>query len=273
MSELKAFYDAKAQFINSLEYTKLLSFEEWKEKPDDLKAAFLFVQFFNEIIFAWDKADSIDFGDDAEGVSTVLQYLGKQVKDIQYFRKDDPKKKASAEFRRNNPDGYFEKERRIIEENPSKFSSKYIYRVAYNCLYCICGHDRKCDKDIINNETSAIVMHNGEELNLFDSYVDNNSKVESIVSNNAFKKEFWDIIESEGASAEKVMRYLLSNNRSDLRALSASDKRYKDDPLRDVKVSIDDVQGIVEKLKEKFLSMSANSYCGQYISRMVSMPA
>lgn len=269
MSAFAAFHDTRNLFIESIGYTEPLSYEEWKEKPEDLKAAFLFVQFYNTITLAWDKADSIDFGDDSEGVSTTLQYLRKIISDRQYFRKDDPTKKATAEFRRQNPDGYTTVERRLIDEDPKKFSPEYIYRVIYNCLYCICGHDRKRDKDIINNETSAIVMHDGEELNLFDTYVDTRSCVESVVENNTLEKEFWNIIEDTGMPAEKVMRYLLSQDKADLKALSSRNKHYKDDPLRDVEVSINEVQDIIEQLKEKFLSMPYDSYCGQYIAKFV----
>lgn len=268
MSSFAAFHDTRILFINTLSYESPLTFEDWKEQPDDLKAAFLFVQFYNEITLAWDKADSLDFGDDSEGVSTVLQYLRKQVSTTQYFLKDDPTKKASAEFRRQNPDGFIVVEERKIEEDPSKFSPGYIYRVAYNCLYCICGHDRKCDKERMNNETSAIIMHDGEELNVFDTFVDRKNCVEAVYDNNSLEKEFWSVIEDSGLSAEKVMRYLLTNNTADLKALNSRSKRYKDDPLRDIEVSMDAVEAIIQQLREKFLEMPQSSCCGQYISRM-----
>lgn len=268
MSSFAAFHDTRLLFIETLGYKSPLSFEDWKAQPDDLKAAFLFVQFYNEITLAWDKADSLDFGDDTEGVTTILQYLEKQVKTTQYFIKDEPRKKASAEFRRLHPEGFIAVEERKIEKDPSRFSGGYIYRVAYNCLYCICGHDRKCDKERMNNETSVIVMHEGEEFDVLDTYIDHKNCVESIVAGNTLEKEFWSVIEDTGLSAEKVMRYLLSNDAADLKALNSRNKRYRDDPLRDIEVSMDAAETIIAQLREKFLSMSHNSYCGQYISKM-----
>lgn len=273
MSSFAEFHNTRNVFINLTGYTEPLSYEEWLEKPDSLKAAYLFVQFYNEITLAWDKADSLDFGNDGEGVSTILQYLEKQVKTTQYFQKDDPTKKASAEFRRQNPEGYITVEKRMIEEDSSKFSPGYIYRVAYNCLYCICGHDRKRDKEIMGNETSSIVMHDGEELNLFDTIIDSKSCVESVVASNTLEEEFWKIIEDTGAPAEKVLRYLLSQDTSDLKALKPKSKRYNDDPLRDVEVSVQLAQEIIETLREKFLKMPHDSYCGQYISKFKALSA
>jgi len=265
MSKFGAFYDAKILFTDYTSYTHPLSFEEWKSKPDQLKAALLFVQFYNEITLAWDKADSIDFGEDSEGVSTVLQYLQKQVSQLVYFKKDEPTKKAGIEFRRNNPEGFITVEKRTIEEDPKKFNPAYIYRVAYNCLYCICGHDRKCDKDRIENETSGIVVTNGEEFNLIDAVVDQSKCVELVAERNSFEAEFWSVIEDSGASTEKVMRYLLSHDPKDLKALDPSSELYTCDPLRDIEVSLAEVEDILNELRDKFLDMPISSECGQYI--------
>lgn len=266
MTRLAEFYNTRNLFIEYTGYKKPLSYEEWSHKPDRLKAGLLFVQFYNEITLAWMKADSLDFGDDAEGVSTILQYLEKQVSQVQYYCKDDLTKKATAEYRKHNPDGFVAIEKRMIDENPEKFSSSYIYRVAYNCLYCICGHDRKRDKDIINNEVSPIVNYNGEELNLFDTIPDKHGSAESMAEAASFESEFWAVINQLGTRAAKVMRYLLSQNTSDLKALSKRSKIYNLDPLRDVEVSLDEVDQILDQIRARFLELPANSTCGSYIS-------
>lgn len=271
MADLSEFYATRSILRESTHYTSPLSFEEWKSKPDSLKAGLLFVQFFDEITLAWIKADSWEIGDPAEGVSTVLQYLEKQVRQIQYFQSDNLDKKANAEFRRLHPDKVTPIERRIIESNPSKFSAGYIYQTAYNCLYCICGHDRKRDKERIENETSAIVMYDGEELNLFDTHADDRGSAENQSEANSFEQEFWSVIEDAGLPAEKVMRYLLSQDEKDLKALSSRNKRYKADPLRDIEVSLDAVDDIVTNLREAFLSLPFDSPCGNYISSMPSV--
>lgn len=268
MSGFAQFYETRKLFIETTGYTQPLTFKDWKDSPDSLKAALLFVQFFNEITLAWDKANSIDFGEDVDGVSTVMQYLQKQVSRIDYYQKDDPTKKANTEFRKTNPDGFIEVEKRIIEEDPEKFSGGYIYRVAYNCLYCICGHDRKCDKERMANETSSIVMYDGKELCLFDTVSDERGSASDVSESRSFEDQFWSIIEDVGLSAEKVMRYLLSNDPADLKALSKRSKQYELDPLRDIEVSIDAVSDIIERIKEKLLELPANSPCGQYITRL-----
>ena len=271
MSCFGAFFDTRSRFIEYTDYTEPLTFEEWRLKPDELKAGLLFVQFYNEITLAWDKADSRDFGDDAEGVTTILQYLQKQVSHVQYYRKDDITKKAGVEFRRNNPGGYITIVHHYIEENPSKFSSSYIYKIAYNCLYCICGHDRKRDKDKMENEISNIIDNDGTEGDLFDTVIDWSKSAESIVLQLEFEKQFWDIVEGEGDCAKKVMRYLISNQKSDLRSLKDTSELYGLDPLRDVSVSCKEVDKIVNELKDKFLDVPANSLCGHYISKFASI--
>ena len=269
-AKFAAFHDTRNLLIESTQYTKPLTYAEWSKQPDSLKAGLLFVQFYNEITLAWDKANTIDFIDAEEGVSTVLQYLEKQVRQTQYFMKDDPSKKASAEFRRKNPDACIAVTRRIIDEKPEKFDPGYIYKVAYNCLYCIC-HDRKCDHDRLENETSAVIAHDGEELNLFDTISDSRGSAENVSESVSFEKEFWSIIEDTGMSAEKVMRYLLTKNEDDLKALNSRSKRFKEDPLASVEVSLEAVDTIVAELREKFLSLPHDSACGQYISQFASV--
>lgn len=266
MAKFGEFHDTKNLFIEYTGYTGPLTYEEWLAKPDNLKAGLLFIQFYSEITLAWEKADTINFGDDAEGVTTILQYLQKHVSHIEYYQKANPSKKAGAEFRRQNPDGYITVDRHMIEEDPKKFSSGYIYRVAYNCLYCICGHDRKCDKDRIANETSSIAVVDGEELNLFDTIIDWEGSVDTVATKQAFESEFWSIIESEGATAEKVMRYLLNQDPAFLKKLTPRNLNYDSDPLRDIEVSIDQVDAVLRALREKFLSMPANSQCGIHLS-------
>lgn len=273
MTKFAAFHDTRSFYINSLGYTKPLSYEEWAQKPESQKAALLFVQFYEPITLAWAKADSREFGDDSEGVSTVYQYLQKQISDVQYFQKSNPTKKATAEYRRLHPEDVAAVERRIIDEDPRKFNSKYIYRIAYNCLYCICGHDRKCDKDRMENETSSIVVYDGEELDLFDTISDNSGSAEDVFEEELRQTEFWSIIEDLGKPAEKVMRYMLSNDVSDLKALNVRAKNYKNDPLRDVEVSLDEVDSIVSRIRERFLDLPITSACGSYIASMLSRTA
>jgi len=237
---LTAFHDAKLLYRQFTGYTTPLSFEEWATKNPDHKAAILFVQFYNQIVTAWMKAKEgnlYEFIEGEEGVSTVCQYLQKNVP--------------------------------IIENNPKRFTPAYIYKVAYNCLYCIC-HDRKCDRERWENETSSIVSHDGEELDLFDTITDYSMCPDKQIEARDFEREFWQVVEDEGQPAEKVLRYLLSQDAADLKKLNPRSKQYKTDPLRDIEVSLEEAQKIIARLREKFLDLSKDSSCGQYILKFAS---
>jgi hypothetical protein len=238
MATILAFQQTRSMYLNYTNYSKPLSFDEWNSLDIDHKIAVLFVQFYDEISLAWTKANAFDFITGEEGVSTMCQYLQKNV----------PR----------------------IEQDPKRFSSAYIYRVAYNCLYCIC-HDRKCDKDRWEYETSNIIVKDGSEYDLFDTAADRNGTAYDSYQKKQFENEFWSIVRSLGDSAEKVLRYLSSGDVKDLKKVNARSKNYKSDPLRDVEVTLDEANDIIEKLKEKFLSLSSNSSCGEYILRTFTL--
>ena len=170
---MNSFTSAKNMFEQYTHATKQLAFEDWDTLPSDMKAAALFVRFFPQITLAWDKAKSF-YGDDDEAVSTVCQYLIKNVSKI--------------------------------EAEPKKYSEAYIYRVAYNCLYCIC-HDRKIDKDRWELETSStVIADDGSELSLFDTISANNHRdlVDDIVSN-----DIWDVINNSDPVTKKVVLHIV----------------------------------------------------------------
>ena len=237
MATTSAFQDTLTMFRNSLGYTRPLSYEEWRELPHSKKAAVLFVQFYNEITLAWYKANTLNFIDSEDGVSTELQYLEKNVP--------------------------------ILETRPERFTSQYIYRVSYNCLYCIC-HDKKCDKDRYAFEMSNIVNYDGKDLDLFDTVASGLSTEESI-ERSEFQDEFWGIISSMGPKAEKVIRYLCSNNKADLNKLSKKSPIYDIDALRDLVVSLDEANEVIRELRERFLDTPSTSHCGAYISNFASL--
>lgn len=171
---MNTFYETKKLFTDYIQYTKPLSYVQWLSLNDDHKAAALYVQFFNEIVLAWNKAKSYD-GDDEEAVETVLQYLIKNVE--------------------------------IIKKNPDRFKASYIYRVAYNCLYCIC-HDRKCDKDRREFEIHAIqYSSDGEEFNLLDAFTRNNDTIEYAMD----RDSFWSIIENLDVDSKALVEAIMKN--------------------------------------------------------------
>lgn len=234
MATVACLYQTRDLYREYLDINSPLTFSEWNKLDRNKKSAALYLQFFNEIVLAWDKANTLDFIDCEEGVEIVNQYLEKNVP--------------------------------IIENNPNRFSPRYIYKVAYNCMYCIC-HDRKGDKDRMEFETPQIINKDGEEFDL-TSLVPGGRGADEDYEEASFEKEFWAVIEDSGLEAEKVMRYLLTNNESDLNKLSKHNKHYVTDPLRDVEVSLNEAQDIISKLREKFRNVSANSLLGQKLLSM-----
>lgn len=265
MANLAAFYETRETFRSFFHYIEPLSFDDWVKLSDDRKIAVLYLQYFNEIILAWDKANTFDFVEGEEGVTCILQYLQKHVCDR--YIKGHNKKKVSKEYFNQHPEEC--EERRIIESDPKKFTPAYIYRMAYNCLYCIC-HDLKSVKDRWSFETSEIVIHDGEELSLFDLVADRNGSVEDVIHDLDLQREFWKVIEDEGAEAEKLMRFLMSGNSSDLKKLNSKNPQNQKDPLRDVEVKPEAIDSILERLRNRFMNLSSSSACGSYISAMLA---
>lgn len=203
-----AFAETKLLFINYTQYSQPLTFEQWLAKPEDQKAAILYVQFYEQITLAWYKTKSF-FVLEEDGVETMLQYLVKNVP--------------------------------LIKENPKRFTPSYIYRVAFNCLYCI-SHDIKRDIERWERETSNIVFHGEDTLDLFDTVV-----TEVDMDDEMSKEYFWAIIEAMGPETEKVINHLL--NGDPLTKVSKRSKQYETDPLRDVSVDLDEMEEIIEQLK------------------------
>ena len=218
MANLSSFYETRNLFISFTGYVKPWSYHEWKAAPEDQKAAILFIQYFNEITGAWNKANAFDFIPSEDGVSIVLQYLEKNVS--------------------------------RINENEKKFRAPYIRTVAYNCMYCIC-HDLKSVQDRWDNEIPNIVMSGEDEVDLFDTVVDTDSNADTVYFQESYEEEFWKAVESCGKEAEKVARYLLSGNASDLKKASSRKANRDKDLLADISVKLEDVDAIVAELREK----------------------
>lgn len=214
------FRETRNLYTEYLQYTKPLSYVEWVALPNDHKAAALFVQFFSEIELAWYRSKSF-FTPEEEGVYTVMQYLMKNVE--------------------------------IIKNDPKRFTSKYIYKVAYNCLYCIC-HDPIKERIRYESTVSNVVQTSDGDVDLFDTTVSIRSEVECKIEND----ELWQTIKELGPEYEKVVNHLLSG---------APLGKYKknsgwwtlDDDLKDVVVSRAEAEAIKARL-EKVLAWFAEKY-------------
>lgn len=154
-------------FIEYLRYTEPLSYAEWIDLPDSDKAAALYVQFYEQITLAWYHV-SKTYKDEEEAVETIMQYLEKNVP--------------------------------VLVLSPKRFTPNYIYRVAYNCLFCIC-YDRKCVKDRLSHEISNVQYDSsGCSYDVFDyhpSDVDIHSEL--------VKDDIWKVIEDLASSDPRVL--------------------------------------------------------------------
>lgn len=172
------FYETRAMFRNYLNYEKPLSYEEWLSVDDDNKAAVLYVQFFDQITLAWYKLRT-KAAIEEECVSEVLMYLVKNVP--------------------------------LIKENPSRFKPNYIYKVAYNCIYCKSMDPYKgqtSKTSWYNNTTSQYVQSGDDIVDIFDTICD----VEDI-DVIACKEHFWKIIEDMGEDTLAVVDQILNGGR------------------------------------------------------------
>lgn len=151
-----------------------------------------------------------DFISDEEGVSCVLQYLLKNV----------PK----------------------IIEHEDRFTPNYIYRVAYNCMDCLRYVQRDINRSKI--ETTNVTYYDGEELDLCDLVPHHDLSYEEA----QIKAKFWAIIKDMGIETEKVVNYLL--NGESLRRVSKKSKAYGIDPLTDVSVNKDQLEAIMQQLRQ-----------------------
>lgn len=150
------FYATRSLFRAAVGYEPL-SYEEWLSIDDQYKAAALYVTFFDQITLAWSKAKSF-YVHDEDGVSEMMKYLVK-----------------------NTP---------IIAASKKKYSPAYIYKVAYNCLYCI-SRDIKRDRLAYENNVPQYVQHGDDFLDLFDTVCDPED-ITKLIN----KKTFWNKVDN-----------------------------------------------------------------------------
>lgn len=172
-----AFAETKSMFVTGTMYKKPMSYDEWMSTSDDLKAAVLFVQFYNQITLAWFKLSN-EFCDDSDGVDTVMQYLCKNVE--------------------------------IIKGNPDRFTSNYIYTVVYNCLSSICIKGDR-NKKIRELECVASNIPGYDDAHdIFDTVGTSDCYVSTERDYQA--SLIWDLIESKGRDTAVVVAELLGDH-------------------------------------------------------------
>lgn len=155
---MNQFVETKKRFESAINGTFPMSFAAWMQLPDSHKAGALFVNFYDQIITAWAHCE-VPFVDEEDGVSTVLQYLIKNVP--------------------------------ILKENPKRYTPGYMYRVAYNCM----GRLKYIERDIkrFQNTTSNVIVSGDDELDLFDTIPMNSDILHTIGVNN-FSRDLWNAV-------------------------------------------------------------------------------
>lgn len=173
---MKEFKDTFNLFSEAIGLTFPINYTTWMSIPNRLKAAALFVNFYDQITLAWTKACS-EFTDDEDGVSTVMQYLMKNVP--------------------------------IIMDNPKKFAPAYIYRVAYNCMGCLRRVQREQDRYAYT--VSQFTVVNDDVLDLFDTIIGSDCFTASELEK--LRMEMRNIILNMDKDTIKVVEHLLDGKK------------------------------------------------------------
>ena len=171
-----AFYTTRNFYRDYINYENPLSYDEWLAIADDNKAAVLYVQFYDQITLAWQKVKSF-YTLEEDGVSTMMDYLIKNVE--------------------------------LIKADKKRFSPRYIYRVAFNCLYCIC-HDLLRPRQTFENECSNLISCGEDTLDLFDLAAANDDDDISITLMSSKEDEnFWKLFEDTDVDTQTVISRLI----------------------------------------------------------------
>lgn len=221
------FVQTKNMFKDYLSgYPKHPTFEEWNNASEDDKAALLYVTFFQEITLAWYNAvtsNGIVYVTQEDGVSTVIQYLMKNVEKI--------------------------------SQDSERYTPKYIYQVCYNCLLSLwrtrgtdmqrCAAEVSPDYEIAENSLHGNNAKSGV-VNLWDLVPSEDEDLETQQT----KEAIWNIIRHMGPKAEKVVNHLI-NPSDTLHKVSSKSSERPIDRLADVSVTKTEYEEILAELRIK----------------------
>lgn len=193
-----------------------MKYSTWRKKPEDLKAAYLYVNFFKAVQSAWYRKKQFEFIDEAEAVSLCFQYLQKNVSKI--------------------------------ENDPKRYTSSYVYTVCLNCMSIL--HWRKKDRARYKTEVSVVVKTDcGELFDILSVVPDTRAESYNLPE---FEYSCKGLVESLsedlGPKYEKLAYFLAYG--SSLRAVSKRSANYDINPLSKVSVSKSEVPAMIKTLKE-----------------------
>lgn len=188
-----------------------ISFEVWKDLPSDLQSSALFINFFPQIYNVWKKLKN-EACVDSDSVSEVLMYLQKNVSKIL--------------------------------EDPRRFTSAYIYRVSYNCMYYTIMSPYTATSGVNgyyrNTIHGTFIDHStGEELDLFDATSISMDEELTDPEKSVDYNDFWKLIDSLDEQSKKVLYGFMEGR-----------QRIKGVPGKERKKIVKELQKIFEPYKD-----------------------
>lgn len=177
---MNQFKETKTMFECAIPVTFPLSYESWFAIRDDLKAAALYVNFYDQITLAWKFAKS-DFTSEEDGISTVMQYLIKNVS--------------------------------VLKSDPKKYTPSYIYRVAYNCMGCLRRVQKEQDRYNLTTSNVATGSEDVDEFDLFSTMVGDSTDILETIYANKLESDMQRLIDSLDDAEIRVIESLLGGKK------------------------------------------------------------
>lgn len=191
-----------------------LTYKAWLRKKDNVKCAYLYLNFYSAVLSAWRKKKVFDYIDEAEAVSFCLKYLQKNVEKI--------------------------------KSDEARYTPSYVYTVCVNCMAIL--HFRKCSRERAEQECSSIVVKGDNQVDLFDFVSDSVATKEYEVVDREVNSTLFDVVASLGVKCENVAYHLVSSQIS-LSKLGPRNKAKDVDPFAEVSVRKSDLPDIVYKIR------------------------
>lgn len=207
MSQFRATRNLYMECLHDFQFP--LTYDAWANAEADYKAVLLFVNFFDQIELAWyNERYSYGPARDDDAVSEVMQYLMKNVAKI--------------------------------EADPKRFTARYIYRVAANCISCVGASQVEINRNTLE-VCNEVTSDDGSVVNLYDLEPSRDESYEVAQAREAISA----IIDKMGLKAQKVVNKLINPDDS----LAVNRVKGTGDKLQDVTVSKKEYEEIVKELR------------------------
>lgn len=215
------FMSTRKLFSNYIGYTQPLSYDQWVSLPDDHKAAALFVQFYDTIYLAYVKCRT-NAASDTDCLEEVLQYIIKNVP--------------------------------IIQDNPRRFNSRYIYRISYNAIYCKSidpYHGQTAETSWYNNTCSPYVATDSGEICMFDFMSHGEDSNFDFLMDESFWSVVYSVVDDMGPDAAFVLNTLCGGNATTSKFFG-SEKH----PNRHKRITARYIERVTEELKRRLIEFA-----------------